>query len=327
MKDYLDEYIVATRLIYRPEGATVEELSEALGKTQRAVFSILNQLDNMFPLYTVQDSENPRKLRYKADKTFAEYLPDLEFTESDKAVFNYLVSNVANTPAIEKDFNRLFNKIKLMAAERGALIEAGYNKPIPILGANTIHKVVDKKDINHLMETLLIIIKEKKWMDITYKSMRNDEYHPRKNLFPLVMFIWHGDTYLYAINENGFLRMFAIERFKSIDRVFTSNAPKEEYDINALLSDPFGIFYDTKPFEVKLLLNQIEATYEMQKEWPSTVTFIKNEDGSAVMTATTHSIFDCKRWILARLPRVKVIEPDWLKNDIHQTIVDALEDF
>ena len=60
MKDYLDEYIIATRLIHRNCGATIEELSEALDKTPRAVFSILNQLDSMmFPIYDMPDPDNP----------------------------------------------------------------------------------------------------------------------------------------------------------------------------------------------------------------------------------------------------------------------------
>ena len=81
MKDYLDEYIIATRLIHRDRGASIEELSEALGKTPRAVFSILNQLDSMmFPIYDMPDPDNPKKKRYHADKTFAEYLPSLDIT-------------------------------------------------------------------------------------------------------------------------------------------------------------------------------------------------------------------------------------------------------
>lgn len=326
MKDYLDEYIVATRLIYRPEGASVEELSEALGKTPRAIFSILNQLDNMFPLYTEQDPEYPKKLRYKADKTFAEYLPSLAFTENDKAVFNYLISNSPNTPALERDATRLFTKLKLMAAERGALIEAGYNKPIPIIGAKTIHKQVNRKATDKTTETLLSIIDGNKWMDITYKSMNAAEYHPYYRLYPLVIFVWQGDTYVYAVNSQESLRMLALERFKSIDRVYDDEAPKESFDVTSLLSDPFGIMYDTEPFEVKLQLTQMEATYEKQKDWPETVSFKDCSDGTSIMTATTHSLFDCRRWILARIPSVKVIEPQWLRDDIQKTIASAFEE-
>ena len=162
MKDYLDEYIVATRLIYRPQGATVKELSKALGKTERAIFTILAQLDSMyFPLEPIQDPENPKQLRYTAKKTFAEYLPDLEFTENDKAVFNYLINNAPNTPTIESDARRLFYKLKLMASERGALIENGYNKPSPIVSALSIQKYIDTKKGTKATTILLDIIKRK----------------------------------------------------------------------------------------------------------------------------------------------------------------------
>ena len=326
MKDYLDEYIVATRLIYRPQGATVEELADALDKTPRAVFSILNQLDNMFPLYTEPDPENPKKLRYKADNTFAEYLPDLNFSENDKAVFNYLISNVPNSPALEKEAGRLFTKLKLMAAERGALIEAGYNKPIPIIGAKTIHKQVNRKATDQMTEKLLSIISNRQWMDITYMTMNAGEYHPYYRLFPIVLFVWHGDTYVYALNRHEALRMLALERFKSIDKVYEDKIPEKKYDIDSLLSDPFGIMYDTDPFEVKLQLSQMEATYEKQKEWPESVSFVDCEDGTSMMKAKTHDLFDCRRWILARIPSVKVIEPLWLKEDIRKTIEKALVD-
>ncbi len=47
MKDYLDEYIVVTRLLHRDRGATIYELAEALGKTTRAVYIILNGIPNL----------------------------------------------------------------------------------------------------------------------------------------------------------------------------------------------------------------------------------------------------------------------------------------
>ncbi|MBR4426325.1 MAG: WYL domain-containing protein, partial [Spirochaetales bacterium] len=264
--------------------------------------------------------------RYKADNTFAEYLPDLNFSENDKAVFNYLISNVPNSPALEKEAGRLFTKLKLMAAERGALIEAGYNKPIPIIGAKTIHKQVNRKATDQMTEKLLSIISNRQWMDITYMTMNAGEYHPYYRLFPIVLFVWHGDAYVYALNRHEALLMLALERFKSIDRVFEDKVPEKEYDINSLLSDPFGIMYDTEPFDVKLQLSQMEATYEKQKEWPESVSFEDCKDGTSIMKAKTHDLFDCRRWILARIPSVKVIEPLWLKEDIRKTIEKALVD-
>ena len=84
--------------------------------------------------------------------------------------------------------------------------------------------------------------------------------------------------------------------------------------------------YDTEPFEVKLQLTRMEATYEKQKEWPDSVSFEDCNDGCSIMRATTHSLFDCRRWILARIPSVKVLEPQWLKEEIRQMIESALDE-
>ena len=279
----------------------------------------------MFPLYTEQDPDNPKKLRYKADSTFAEYLPNLEFSEKDKVVFNYLISNAPNTPSFEKDAGRLFNKLKIMAAERGALIENGNNKPSYVIGAKTIHKQVNRKEVDKVVEKLLSIISNKKWMDITYKSMHSGKTIPYQNIFPIVLFVWNGDSYAYVINNSGALRMLAIERFVSIDRIYDGAKPERKYDIESLLFDPFGIMYDTEPFTVKLKLSKIESEYEKQKEWPDCVSFEDCPDGDSIMTATTHSLFECKRWILARVPRVKVLEPAWLKEEIMESVKEYIQ--
>lgn len=326
MKDYLDEYIVATRLIYRPQGATVKELSKALGKTERAIFTILAQLDSMyFPLEPIQDPENPKQLRYTAKKSFAEYLPDLEFTENDKAVFNYLISNAPNTPTIESDARRLFYKLKLMASERGALIENGYNKPSPIVSALSIQKYIDTKKGTKATTALLDIIKKKEWMDITYKSMNMTK--PRKwfRLFPLVMFVWQGDSYLYVLNQYGQLRMLAIERIENILKSYKDTVPEHNYNIKELLSDPFGIIYDHETFDVKLKIAKEESLYIKQKKWPESVKITDNEDGSIIFETKTHSAFDCKRWILEKTPFVKVIEPEWIKDEIKAALEEGIK--
>lgn len=212
-----------------------------------------------------------------------------------------------------------------MAAERGALIENGNNKPIYVIGAKTIHKQVNRKEVDKVVENLLSTISNKKWMDITYKSMHSGKTIPYQKVFPIVLFVWNGDSYAYVINSRGALRMLALERFVSIDKVYDGNPPEKTYDIETLLFDPFGIMYDTEPFTVKLKLNQIESEYEKQKEWPKSVSFEDCPDGDTIMTATTHSLFECKRWILARIPRVKVIEPAWLKEEIMESIKEYIQ--
>lgn len=325
MKDYLDEYIIATRLIHRDQGATIEELSEALGKTPRAVFSILNQLDSMmFPIYDMPNPDNPKKKRYHADRAFAEYLPSLDFSEEEKAVFNYLINASDSVPGIEVEARRLFNKLKLMAAERGALIENGNRKPILIVNTKTLNKNIDNRKLSTVSSDILKAIKEKKWVTLEYKnagSKRTFSY----TVFPRIIFIHKGDSYAYVKNRFNGLRVIALERIEKIENMFEGDIPPDDTDVIKLLDDPFGFICDMDETEIVVEIDVDQAPFEKAINWPASTTFEEKEDGTLVMKTRTHSYFDLKRWILERMPYVKVISPEWLREDIKAALVAGLK--
>ncbi len=320
MRDYLDEYIIATRLIHREKGASIEELAEALGKTPRAVFSILNQLDSMmFPIYDMPDPENPKRKRYHADKTFAEYLPNLEFSDDDKAVFNYLLNASDSVPAMEIGARRLFYKLKLMAAERGSLIENGNRKPVLIVNMKTMNKAVDNKKLNRLTSEILRVIKDKKWVTLQYRNVGRAEYYSY-SVFPLLIFIHKGDSYAYVKNRFNRLRVIALERIERIESVYDDAIPENDVDLLSLLADPFGFISDMDECEVVLRIDEDQAIFERAVNWPESTTLEDGEDGSLIIKTRTHSYFDLKRWILEHTPHVSIISPLWLKDDIRETL-------
>lgn len=320
MKDYLDEYIIATRLIHREKGASIEELAEALDKTPRAVFSILNQLDSMmFPIYDMPDPENPKRKRYHADKTFAEYLPNLEFSDDDKAVFNYLLNASDSVPAMEIGARRLFYKLKLMAAERGSLIENGNRKPVLIVNMKTMNKAVDNKKLNRLTSEILRVIKDKKWVTLQYRNVGRAEYYSY-SVFPLLIFIHKGDSYAYVKNRFNRLRVIALERIEGVESVYDDEIPENDVDLLSLLADPFGFISDMDECEVVLRIDEDQAIFERAVSWPESTTLEDGEDGSLIIKTRTHSYFDLKRWILERTPYVSIISPLWLKDDIRETL-------
>ena len=325
MKDYLDEYIIATRLIHRDNGASIEELAEALDKTPRAVFSILNQLDSMmFPIYDTPDPDNPKKKRYHADRTFAEYLPSLDFTEEEKAVFNYLINASDSVPGLEVGARRLFNKLKLMAAERGSLIENGNRKPTLIINTRTLNKAVDNRKLNQITEELLTAIKTKKWVVLRYRSIGTSKSFDYQ-IFPIVIFIHKGDSYAYVMNKFNGLRVIALERIERIARTYEDKIPENNKDIIQLLKDPFGFICDMEETDVILEIDGEQAPFEKAVNWPENTMLEEKDDGSLIIKARTHSYFDLKRWILERTPHVKVLSPEWLREDIKDTLTAGLK--
>lgn len=325
MKDYLDEYIIATRLIHRDKGASIEELAEALGKTPRAVFSILNQLDSMmFPIYDMPDPENPKKKRYHADRAFAEYLPSLDFTEEEKAVFNYLINASETVPGLEVGARRLFYKLKLMAAERGALIENGNRKPTLIINTRTLNKAVDNRKLNQITDDLLTAINEKKWVTLRYRSTGTSHAFDYK-VFPIVIFIHKGDSYAYVRNKFNKLRVIALERIEGIIGTYEDKIPENDIDVVKLLKDPFGFICDMEETEVTLEIDDEQAPFEKAINWPESTTLEEKNDGYLIMKTSTHSYFDLKRWILERTPHVRVLSPEWLREDIKNTLIAGLK--
>ncbi len=316
MKDYLDEYIVATRLIHRPQGTTIEELSSALGKTPRAVFDILSQLDMMFfPIYDEVDPENPRRKRYHAEKGFAEYLPDLEFTDDDKAAFNYLMDNVPNTPGMEIKLRRLFNKLKLMASERGSLIENGYRKKKKIISRPEVRTKVDFKQIQKVSSDILSIINEQKYMDLEILFLGEEETATWHGLYPVEMMVSKGDLFVFAYNKLGRLWTIPLSQIVSIKRTYEDKKPEMKVNIEQLINDPFGFDVDSDLFTVELLIDKKLAPIIESKKWPDSVSFKDGENG-VIMIAKTRNINDCKVWIYQHIPYITILKPIWLKEDI-----------
>ena len=323
MSDHLPEYIVMTRLICRPQGATIYEMARYLGKDVKTARNRLRELTFMFPLYSEADPENGKILRYKilsySKADF--YLPDMTFTDEDAAVFKMLSGSTDNTPALELQAKRLFNKLTLMASERGALIKYGANEPVPIINAQTVlAKSVENKKLNKKINTLLKSIADKTWLELTYHRITPDSTYDT-DFFPLMVFISHRNPYVYGYNKKEEIRMLAVDRIVDIKGSHKGSTPTcDKALLKDLLSDPFGISCESEPYEVKLLITPYQAPYEKEKQWPlGKVSFLDTPEGT-VMTAITRTKFDVQRYILKRIPYIKVLEPKWLQ----QAIIDSL---
>lgn len=327
MSDHLPEYIVMTRLICRTQGATIYEMARSLGKDVKTARNRLRELTFMFPLYSEPDPDNGKILRYKilsySKADF--YLPDMTFTEEDAAVFKMLMGSTDMTPALELQAKRLFNKLALMASERGALIKYGANEPVPIINAQTVlAKNVENKALSRKINTLLKSIADKTWLELTYHKITPDSTYDTV-FYPLMVFISHRNPYVYGYNKNEEIRMLAVDRIVKINGSHSSSKPSCDMELlKDLLSDPFGISCETEPYQVKLLIDPFQAPYEKEKKWPSGKVSFQDVEEGTIMTATTRTKFDVQRYILKRTPHIKVLEPEWLSKEIYRELKEGI---
>ena len=322
----VDNYIIVSRLMSRSNGTTVKEMANALNVSERQVYNILEQM--YFILYYEQykDPENARITRYKALGDSPKLnLPELELSDDEIAVFNQLRENAELSPALRQTAETMFEKLQLMASERGKKIQVGDNSRRLILNAHTISKSVGTKNTTKAIQTILDIIKKHQWMNLTYRKMDASAPHPYNNLYPLQIFVANGDVYVYVLNHKKELRMLALERIDKITP-YDGEIVEQFYDFRALLSDPFGIILEEKePYTVKLWINNWEGTYLKQKEWPDSVKITDNDDGSIIFEAETRTHYDCVTWIQARIDRIKILEPEWLRQEVMDNLRKAME--
>lgn len=322
----VDNYIIVSRLMSRSNGTTVKEMANALNVSERQVYNILEQM--YFILYYEQykDPENARITRYKALGDSPKLnLPELELSDDEIAVFNQLRENAELSPALRQTAETMFEKLQLMASERGKKIQVGDNSRRLILNAHTISKSVGTKNTTKAIQTILDIIKKHQWMNLTYRKMDASAPHPYNNLYPLQIFVANGDVYVYVLNYKKELRMLALERIDKITP-YDGEIVEQFYDFRALLSDPFGIILEEKePYTVKLLINEDEGRYIKQKEWPDSVKITDNDDGSIIFEAETRTHYDCVTWIQARIDRIKILEPEWLRQEVMDNLRKAME--
>ena len=134
-----------------------------------------------------------------------------------------------------------------------------------------------------------------------------------------------GDCYLYIRNKRGKLKVLALERILDIDNTYIDIIPTGDEDIYTLLDDPFGFMSDMEETEVVLMVDTDQAPFEKAMNWPGSVKLTDNADGSLTIRARTHSYFDLMRWILARTPHIKVLSPDWVREDAIKAMKEGIE--
>ena len=324
-----DNYLIVSRLLCKPNGTTVKEIANALGVTERHVHNVLDQMYAVLYFDTVPDPVNSRVNRYVAIGDSPRIkLPDLNLTDEEIALFNQLMETAELTPALKETGQKLFSKIQTMASERGKKIKIENNSRRLILNAATITKQIGEngtENATRIIREILGIIKNQYWMDIEYRPMKSVDSINWEKLYPLQLFTSNGDTYLYVLTRKKDLKMLAIERLIKINAAYPGERVEVLYDFRKLLSDPFGIMPEKlKPYKVILWVNDWETKYLKDKDWPDSVKITTNDDGSSIFEAETRTHYECIAWIQARIDRVKILEPQWLKDEIMANLNKAI---
>jgi predicted DNA-binding transcriptional regulator YafY len=137
--------------------------------------------------------------------------------------------------------------------------------------------------------------------------------------------VYHqGGLYLYGrVEEYGEVRTFAVERIERIALTETTFEAPALGEIEAHTSSAFGIA-GGKAHEVTVRFDAELAESIKDRTWHHSQRIVDRPDGSFDLSLNVALSRELKAWIRSFVPRVVVIKPPSLKDDIERDLKEAL---
>lgn len=291
----LTRLVVILQRLYEGESLSVTDLAEEFGTSTRTIQRDFNQKLIQFPIekdgkkWKMQEGFHIEKLKSLEDQLVLDMLEKLS-------------ENIGNNFSIKA--KRILSKIK--------------NPDI-----SHIYAKLDIEDIGDKIVDINVLEKA-----ISNKSIIKCKYHIVNRTYdigikPLKIANFDGFWYLVALDSRNYkLKKYHIKSLSNI-QITNENFTRTK-KLDESLENAINIWFnvDKEPINVVLHVDGEIAKYFQRKPITKsqTISSVNSEDGSIELNLKiTHSM-EIIPTILHWLPHIEVIEPEWLKDKIIDTV-------
>ncbi len=257
---------------------------------------------------------------YYTEKNYT--LPGIAIRESDLfaiCIAEKALEQYANTPLYDK-LSSVFEKIRSYLPD-SVTVRPGWidNRFTFLLESFT---AIDPA----IWETVAEGLRTARLVDIIHQKAGGET--TRRKVSPYHMVNYRGEWYLvgHCSVRNAVVR-FAMSRIRSAaltDEHFTVPA---DFDFQKYLGSHFGIMTEEEEYAVKIEFSPAQAPYVEERTWHGGQSVTRKEDGSVILSFTTNSLFEVKRWVLAWGADARVLEPEPLARLVRDDLAAALENY
>jgi len=306
------------RLIVLGEGQRgVGELAELLGVSEKTVRRDLASLRELG--LPIQD-----RVTAHGRKTFdisRDAIPQIRFSydEAFALLLCQAYTSIYDGTSLGESAQAAFEKV-LVAL--GPLEKRYLDRMLPrvhqsIVGGNY-------RQHNDILEAITLGIEESRATFITYHSAGSTE-PVTYDIHPYAIAEHRGSLYVvgFSCHRNA-VRTWKVDRM--LDAAVTEvpfNQPRE-FDAAAHFAGAFSIVTGNEPVTVRIRFTGTATRYVQEKRMHSTQRNIENTDGTVEATFHLTSTFEIKSWILSFGSAAEVLEPDSLRQEIHQELTASL---
>jgi predicted DNA-binding transcriptional regulator YafY len=310
-------------LIDRPQGVTVEDAAHDLGCAVRTIWRDLGVLQKAgFPLYTDRAADGYRSV-WRVTDEFKQRLP-LKLTLAEIAalvmsreLLTPLGASVLG-PAATSAFDKIVNVLSRDALK--LLQEMRTHLGVRALGAKLQQPAAEHLPLIHQA------LCEHRTLRIRHYSPQRDEETERE-IDPYHLTHYDGGLYLVAwCHLRQALRIFAVERMRSVAMLRRTFTVRPDFDADAYLNKALGIVQG-ELVTVKVAFAKSVAPYIRERLWHPSQKLRDLRDGRLEIALHVGDTLEVRRWILSYGSQAEIIEPTLLREEIMaeaQALVVAL---
>ncbi|WP_442795767.1 helix-turn-helix transcriptional regulator [Pelobium manganitolerans] len=174
---------------------------------------------------------------------------------------------------------------------------------------------------------ILHAIQNSKMIKYTYHKYWNDEVSPRL-LAPYGLKEFKNRWYIIGKDDkDGEIKTFGLDRISDLEITAKKFTYPVGFDLNELFANCFGIINqkNLKPEQIVLSFDAEQGKYIKSFPWHHSQQILKDDDNEFQISLYVPPTFDLMMEILSYGERVKVIQPESLRDEIKNRYVKALE--
>jgi len=313
------QWSIIQTLISSRMGKTAAELAEELECNPRTIYRDLEALQVAgFPIYT--DRIKGKNLWSLLDTVRHEIPIPFSLMELMALYFSRDMLKVFKDTVFYDSLESLFQKIKTTIPPESKK----YLKNIEQILHVGLKPYKEYSKFKEIINRVNEATQKKKSIDIVYYTMSRKKKSKRK-VDPYRIWFFNGTFYLIGkCHLRGEVRIFALDRIKILHLTKDSFVIPEDFNLDDFMRPSFGVFQG-EPIKVKIWFHTDVAGYIKEKIWHESQEIHLQDDGSIIFEAEVAGTDEIKFWIMSWGSKAEVLEPESLRDEIHEEAKMILE--
>ncbi|MCK9335007.1 MAG: WYL domain-containing protein [Candidatus Cloacimonetes bacterium] len=305
---------------HRLSGISKGELATHFGVSKKTIARDITNLSSCgFPIYEDQDIDRANQVFYYFTEGYR--LPDYTLNYEDILSLSLASKLWEESGLVTADsIKGILTKIETKLDKSILKFYRDVQKALISDGTGTLS---DSDSVAEKLSLVLKAILNYKMISFDYYSVQNQR-HSHKEVSPLAIKYFNHNFYLAGYYKKiDQVIVFAINR---MNKLKLSDKPQHEVDFDSrtYFESGFGI-YTGEVFPVKLQFFPPTADYIAERIWHPEQKLTLLEDKSIILEMPANSLSEMKKFVLSYGAKVKVLEPEELREETSKEIMSLYE--